>query len=214
MSFSTTVAQRGLNPPPEIEAAIRGVSPNPEFDAAIRAIISNESQWINGLARAEPRINDSSYGLMQILLGTARGYDPSVTAAQLQWDGPTNIFFGSSYFGDMLTRFGNLQDAFAAYNGGPGAVARRQSTGSYNTGTFNIQAYVDSAMAYYDFYMGQNLYGPASSNPDPTLPTTPIDTTPPDQAASDSAVGIEVAGASGIAIGLLALVGYLWLRAR
>ncbi|WP_168185872.1 lytic transglycosylase domain-containing protein [Magnetospirillum sp. ME-1] len=64
------------------------------FDIAdVLAVIQIESSFRPGAYRAEPQINDASYGLMQILSRTAadRGYDGPPEGL---YDPETNILFG------------------------------------------------------------------------------------------------------------------------
>ncbi len=71
----------------------------------------------------------SSYGLMQIRVGTARYLDPTGTqnlsdsevAAKLTSDPNYNINLGTKYYSDLLNEYGDPTLAHAAYNGGPTA---------------------------------------------------------------------------------------------
>jgi soluble lytic murein transglycosylase-like protein len=58
-------------------------------------------------------------GLMQLMPATARSLgvaDP--------FDPVQNVRAGATYLRTLIDRFGNLRSAIAAYNAGPGAVAR------------------------------------------------------------------------------------------
>jgi len=58
-------------------------------------------------------------GLMQLMPGTAR--ELGVDDSKDPWQ---NIVGGAKYLARQLQRFGGLEEALAAYNAGPGAVAR------------------------------------------------------------------------------------------
>ena len=94
-------------------------------------IALNESGGDPNAERAEPQINDASYGLMQTLLGTATwlhdqmgftAYD--ATAANLLTPAPS-MYFGCAYLHWLRNWHGPQPDAFvvAAYNGGPGGAS-------------------------------------------------------------------------------------------
>jgi len=91
-----------------------GVSP-----ALIYAIIRQESAFNRGAISSA-----SAYGLMQLTVPTARGYDPDATREKLL-DASYNIDLGSQNIAKLMKRFnGNILKVAAAYNAGPGAVAR------------------------------------------------------------------------------------------
>lgn len=141
--FSEATAQRGINSPyDDLIVAIAGS--NLVDPMLVKAVISAESGWNPTAYRAEPQINDASYGLMQILLATARGLQPSVTAEQLA-DPSVNIALGTRYLAQQLNRFG-YPAALAAYNGGPGNVSR------WLAGTHPQQANVDRYVATVDSF--------------------------------------------------------------
>ena len=131
-----------------IQSAAKQYQIDPDL---IRAIISVESNWDPNAYRAEPRISDASYGLMQLLLSTARSVsgNPSLTTNQLI-DPTLNISLGSQYLRTLHNRHGNLTDAIASYNAGSPI---KSSDGQYVN-----QKYVDKvklAYMYYQYkYMG------------------------------------------------------------
>jgi hypothetical protein len=98
----------------------------------VTAIATIESGGDPGALRQEPAINDASYGLMQVLLGTATwlatgmgytAYGTPTAATLLTADG--GMYFGCAYLHWLRNYQGTVQsDAWvvAAYNGGPGGV--------------------------------------------------------------------------------------------
>lgn len=95
---------------PQIER--EGVDP-----ALFLSLIRQES-WFNPLAVSPA----NAYGLCQLLLGTARGMDTTVTLDSL-FDANVSIRLGSRFLKNMQSRFDDREVAYlAAYNAGPGAV--------------------------------------------------------------------------------------------
>lgn len=95
-------------------AAIRNTIP----ESWIRAVIEVESSWNPDAYRAEPKIQDASYGLMQVLEGTARG---------LGFTGPKEDLFlphvsidlGAQLLGDLRRKYGDdFRRIYSAYNSG------------------------------------------------------------------------------------------------
>lgn len=107
----------------------------------IKAIAGAESDWIPTAYRAEPRINDASYGLMQVLYKTAyslgyRGdpeglYDPAI-----------NINLGAKLLQELRARWGDdFRAVYSAYNSGGG--------NNYKTNP-DVASHVDRALRYLD----------------------------------------------------------------
>lgn len=113
--------------------------------AMIKGIIKAESNWDVNASRFEAHKTDASWGLMQVMLATARGVlnIPDMTTTQLI-NPRTNIEAGTKLLADNWTRFGNLRDAVAAYNAG---TPRLGTDGKYVNA-----AYVDKVMSNYDRY--------------------------------------------------------------
>ncbi len=61
-------------------------------------------------------------GLTQLMLGTARGYVPSVTREAL-YDRELNLRIGFHYLHDLIKQYGSVQLALLVYNRGPEAVS-------------------------------------------------------------------------------------------
>ena len=101
----------------------------------VDAVIFAESNGNPNASRYESHINDTSYGLMQILTGTARTLSrrhPDLPSLDLNGDGnitqeeikdsllnpETNVLFGTALLNDGLDKYGTLELAVASYNSG------------------------------------------------------------------------------------------------
>lgn len=117
----------------ETAAAATGLSP-----ALLQAVEHQESGGNpNAVSGA------GAIGLMQLMPGTAAalGVNP--------WDPAQNLLGGATYLADQLQHFGgNLPDALAAYNAGPGAVEAYGGLPPYA----QTQHYVADVMALYRAY--------------------------------------------------------------
>lgn len=84
----------------------------------IRAVIDTESSWDPNAYRAEPQINDASYGLMQLLVRTARNLGFTGDAEDLYEPG-LNIDLGTKLLSDLRSRYGDdFRRIYSAYNSG------------------------------------------------------------------------------------------------
>jgi len=82
-------------------------------------------------SRFDPRARSSAgaIGLTQILLSTARLYEPGLTTERLYHQG-TNLRLGFRYLHDLLERYDNdLEHALLAYNRGPAKVQELLNAG-------------------------------------------------------------------------------------
>jgi hypothetical protein len=107
----------------------------------IKAIIKAESNF-------NPRAVSSAgaQGLMQLMPATARGLGVSDS-----FDPEQNVMAGTRFLKDMLRRYGgNVDEALAAYNWGPGNVDRH---GSDNLPR-ETRAYLGKVKGYYAQYVG------------------------------------------------------------
>lgn len=114
--------------------------------AWIKAHIKQESNWDVNASRFEAHKGDASWGLMQLLLATAREVmkDPNLTITQLTQP-RVNIEAGTRFLSQLWTRFGNMKDAIAAYNAGSPRINPK-------TGKYINQEYVDNVLKNYNVY--------------------------------------------------------------
>lgn len=88
----------------------------------IRAFIQTESSFNPMAYRAEPQINDASYGLMQLLYKTAVGLG-FTGAPESLYDPDTNINLGVKLMAQLRARYGDdIQAVYSAYNSGSGTA--------------------------------------------------------------------------------------------
>ncbi len=140
------------------------------------------------LDREEARVSDASVGVMQILTGTAAWVMGEKFTREDLRHPATNIRVGVRYLSMLFNgwrplhtfdRQGNLvrtqrripqgvrgftvDETLAAYNGGPGILARRREDGSYPN-----QGYINKGLTAYSYFSRQEEELPA-----PTTPTPP-----------------------------------------
>jgi soluble lytic murein transglycosylase-like protein len=108
----------------------------------VYAVVSQESRFNPNAVRPEPQINDASYGLTQILYGTAQGLGYTGTPAGL-YDPDTNAEYGLRYLFNQVNKWGgNLELALSAYNGGLRGTT--VTNPAYVAGVLDRKAYFDS----------------------------------------------------------------------
>jgi soluble lytic murein transglycosylase-like protein len=164
---TATAAQAGTQPP----AVAGGDAPYAaEIDAAA-ARHGIDPALLTGLIQQESgfdptaRSGAGATGLTQLMPGTAASLgvtDPTDPAQAIEG--------GAKYLADQLQRFGgDPSKALAAYNAGPGAVARFGGVPPYA----ETQQYVQKVLGYAAQYgMGQAAATPAVAPPALPLPTT------------------------------------------
>lgn len=105
-----------------------------------------DSELVKAVATAESNLNQAArsvvgaIGVMQLMPETAEGLGVN------PYDEKQNIEGGAHYLRQMLDKFnGNLQNAIAAYNAGPGAVQKYGGVPPYN----ETQNYVGRVLDFY-----------------------------------------------------------------
>lgn len=135
----------------------------------IKSVIATESSWNERARRPEPKKNDASVGLMQVLLGTARDVlnNPNLTEAQL-FVPTTNVQAGTAYLAKQAAKYDNPADIYAAYNAG----------GVYKNpdGSYVNQANVNNFIKWYQLYTQRQISPIYSSKPG-VQPPGPTDNT-------------------------------------
>jgi len=120
----------------------------------IKAVIMTESSFNPNAYRAEPAINDGSYGLMQVLFRTAVGLgfpnDPDQHTRL--FDPATNIDLGTKLLSQLQRRYSDVDEIYAAYNAG---VARRNAAGQFvnSKGDTGVQKRVDRFLGIYATFL-------------------------------------------------------------
>lgn len=131
--------------------------------ALVKAVIRQESAFNPAAFRAEPRINDASRGLMQVLARTARalGYSGDVgndaTHVGGLYDPYTSIRLGTKLLAANLRQArGDFDVAISAYNAGFSTARPWDGNrASLPNGPFVNQAYVNAVRAYFAEYLTQ-----------------------------------------------------------
>lgn len=142
-----TVSPRQLTKVINYWAQVRNIPP-----ALIKAIIYQESRFNQKALRYEPHLDDSSYGLMQILSKTARGMGFTGPVALL-YDPMINLKYATKFLKDMIVRFkGHLPDALSAYNAGSGNVEAGKR--------YVNPEYVQSVLKLYAAYSRKDIIKP------------------------------------------------------
>jgi len=143
---------------PQHSIAVEGAGESLPVNAGTEAIIEKASrrygvdgELIKAVIKAESNFNPravssaGAQGLMQLMPATARGLGVSDA-----FDPEQNIMAGTRFLKDMLRRYhGNLDEALAAYNWGPGKVDK------YGTDRLpgETRAYLSKVKGYYAQYV-------------------------------------------------------------
>ena len=99
-------------------------------DGLTLATIETESSFVAGAIRKEPQINDASYGLMQILYGTAKQMGYSGDPEGL-FDPETNIRYATAYQVWLYNRYHDWNAVIHSYNEGPGNYDKGKRVPTY-----------------------------------------------------------------------------------
>ncbi len=126
---------------------LEGVTPAVEL-ALIKAIMAQESSFRANAVRFEPRLRDASYGLMQLLSGTAKDLGYAGHPLGLL-DPATNIFYGVRYLKQLMGRYAQIEDVIAAYNAGRPTRAA--------SGTYVNQGYVNGVLNHLRHFRAESI---------------------------------------------------------
>jgi soluble lytic murein transglycosylase len=110
--------------PLEYEQIVEGHARNYDLDPALlAAVIYQESKF-----DADARSQSGAIGLMQLMPRTAKGIALRTGGQRFRlddlYDPEINVRYGSWYLRHLLDKYGTLEQALAAYNGGQGNVDR------------------------------------------------------------------------------------------
>lgn len=117
--------------------------------AWLKAIAGAESEYNPNAYRAEPKINDGSYGLMQILYGTAWKLGYRGFAAGL-FDPFTNIDVSAKLLAELRGQYGtDFRRIYSAYNsGGPDNYLTNPTVAAHVERAVLYLAAVEKAITY------------------------------------------------------------------
>jgi len=116
-----------------MQAATQTAKPSGVDPALVQAVIQAES---GGDPKAVSQAG--AMGLMQLMPETA--HDMGVADP---FDPAQNVAGGTRYLQQMLDRFGNVPEALAAYNAGPGAVEKHGGIPPYTETRHYVQRVLD-----------------------------------------------------------------------
>jgi murein DD-endopeptidase MepM/ murein hydrolase activator NlpD len=133
------------------------------------------SNYLLALIQAESNFDNSAHssagaiGYTQLMPGTARGLGVN------PYNPHENLIGGAKYLSQQLKKFnGNIRLALAAYNAGPGAVAKYGGIPPYA----ETQAYVKRVMEYARAYSSGQVGGIANAAPIVSAPSVETATSP------------------------------------
>lgn len=135
----------------------------------LKGIIKTESNWDVNASRFEAHKGDASWGLMQLMLATARAVlnQGDLTTTQLI-NPKVNIEAGAKLMAENVRRYkGVITDAIAAYNAG----SARFSKVAGKEHEYVNQPYVDKVWKNYRIYktVGTGIIGQTASSVSETL---------------------------------------------
>jgi len=190
MGFSESVARAGLAVPWAEPALAQAAQGDVQLYTLLKGLIARESAWNPGAFRAEPAINDASYGLMQVLLSTAKSAtgNQNLTPSDL-FIPDVNIDAGSRYLKGQLSRYGDARRAVSAYNCGSECLNR--ATTFWPSGNW---PYVDDVLLYQNWYL--NHLPTPSSEPvyadEYTFDDPMVQSVPPEDRWTPETIGLGV----------------------
>lgn len=138
------------------EASAQGVPPE-----LVKAVIGQESAFVPTAKRFEPKLNDASYGLMQVLYRTAQALGYTGPAEGLL-DPATSIHYGTMFLAQNLNvTNGDIARAVSAYNGG----FRRELGYGFPlpNGQFRNQDYVNHVLLNLRYFRAQAAAPPSAA---------------------------------------------------
>ncbi len=144
-SFSALATSKSSG---EIESAIESAAQSTGLDPdLLRAVIQVESSY-----RTDAVSGAGAQGLMQLMPGTAKemGVADPFNAFQ-------NVSGGAGYLKKLMSRFGDVRLALAAYNTGQGKIASLDIADpddpeQYSKISSGVRGYVDKVLSYYRQY--------------------------------------------------------------
>ena len=128
--------------PLSYEQIVRGHAHNYKLDPALlAAVIYQESKF-----KPDARSSSGAIGLMQLLPDTAKGIALHTGGSQFRvqdlYDPEINVRYGAWYLRHLLTKYGDEQEALAAYNAGQDNVDKWRQAGE-GIQFAETRAYVD-----------------------------------------------------------------------
>jgi soluble lytic murein transglycosylase len=143
--------------PLSYEQIVRGHADNYHLDPALlAAVIYQESKF-----KANARSKSGAIGLMQLLPDTAKGIALHTGGTQFRVDDlynpEINVRYGAWYLRHLMTKYGDEQDALAAYNAGQDNVDRWLRAGE-GIQFSETRAYVERVEELKKIY--RRAYGP------------------------------------------------------
>jgi soluble lytic murein transglycosylase len=140
-----------LRYPLSYDHIVVGHAANYDLDPALlAAVIYRESKF-----DARARSSSGAIGLMQLLPDTAKGIAVHTGGSRFRvadlYDPEINVRYGAFYLRRLLTKYGDVRLALAAYNAGQANVDEWRAQGK-GIGFAETREYVDSVLKTRDIY--------------------------------------------------------------